>query len=105
MRAKNKRITIQQQSTTQDDYGQPLDTWTDVAANIYASIEPLTGRDFFAAKQINSEITTRITINYRNDILPKMRVVYGSKIYDIIAPPIDFEERHIEIHLMCRELM
>lgn len=105
MRAKSKRITIQQQTDARDESGQPLDNWIDVATDIFASIEPISGKEFFAAQQVNSEATARIWINYRTGILPKMRVVYGTRKFEIIGPPIDFEDRHIELQLICKELI
>jgi len=97
------RITIQQQSSIQDGYGQPVSSWIDVATP-WSSIEPLSGREFFAAQQVNSETTTRIKIRYLAGVVSKMRVVYGLKIYDILYV-IDPEERHREMQLMCKELI
>ena len=97
------RIVIQQQSSIQDGYGQPVSSWIDVST-LWSSIEPLSGREFFAAQQVNSETTTRIKIRYLAGVVSKMRVVYGLKIYDILYV-IDPEERHIEMQLMCKELI
>lgn len=98
------RITIQQQQeSTKDSYGALVESWLDVAASIWASVEPLSGREFYAAQQVNSETTTRITIRYRSGVISKMRAVYGERIYDILSV-IDPEERHIEMQLMCKEL-
>jgi len=120
------RITIQEPISIQDTYGQPnvwidvgapsgignitdevitaaiAEPWADVAT-IWASIEPLSGREFFAAQQVNAEVTTRIRTRYLAGIKSSMRVVYGSRIFDIQSI-IDIEERHTEMHLMCKEL-
>lgn len=96
-------ITIQQQSTTQDSYGQQVETWTNVAT-VWASVEPLRGKEYFESKQEKAEVTTKITMRYRDGILPKMRVVFGSKTYDI-QDVINLEERDRELHLMCLELV
>jgi len=97
------RITIQQRSSEQDGYGGQIDTWDDVAT-VWASVEPLTGRALFAAQELNSEVTIKITMRYRAGITYAMRVAYGTRTFDILAP-IDPEERHIELHLMCKEMI
>jgi len=52
-------------------------------ANVRASITPLNGREYFESKQINSEEVTRFTIRYIKDITTKMRILWGTRIYDI----------------------
>jgi len=95
------RVTIQQKSVTRNTFGEEIVTWQDVAT-VWAAIEPLRGREFFESQQVNAEVTTRIRIRYRPGITPTMRVVYGSRIFDIQAV-INVEERNRELHLMCRE--
>jgi len=101
--ALKKRITIQQQSTTQDSFGSPIDTWTTVAT-VWASIEPINGKEFFAASQVNAEVTTRIRIRYLSGIEPAMRVLYGTRLYNIQSV-IDYKESHAEMQLMCKEVI
>ncbi|MGB9780623.1 phage head closure protein [Caldanaerobacter sp.] len=97
------RITIQQPVESSNTFGEVEKTWQDVAT-VWASIEPLRGREYFNSQQINAEVTTQIRIRYRPGIKPKMRVVYGERIFDIQSV-IDVEERHKEIHLMCKEVV
>lgn len=97
-----RKIIIQQQTSTQDGYGGTVKTWTDVAT-VWASVEPLDGREFFAAQQVNSEVTTRIKLRYLAGVVSKMRIVHGTKTYDILSV-IDPEERHKELQVMCKEL-
>lgn len=101
--AMRHRITIQQLVESSNTFGEVEKTWQDVAT-LWASIEPLRGREYFDSQQINAEVTTRIRIRYRPGIKPKMRAVYGERIFDIQSV-IDVEERHKEIHLMCKEVM
>lgn len=97
------RITFQQQSSTQDGYGEQVNTWSNLKT-VWASVEPLHGRERFAAQQVHSETTTRIKMRYQAGIESKMRALYGSKTYDILSV-IDLEERRIVLHLMCMELI
>lgn len=98
-----QRVTIQEKSVTRNSYGEEVITWSDVAT-VWASVEPLSGREFLDAQRAGAEVTTRIRIRYRSGIAPEMRVTYGDHVYDIKAV-IDVEERHREIQLMCREVV
>lgn len=97
------RITLQELVTGQDEAGQPVQEWQDVAT-VWAAVEPLRGREYWAAAQVQSEVTTRIRIRYRSGIRPDMRVLYGGRVFNVTAV-IDPEERHMELQLMCREVM
>lgn len=97
------RVTIQQKSVTRDSFGAETVSWTDVAV-VWAAIEPLQGREFFSAQQVNAEVTTRIRIRYRSGITPAMRVLFGSRAFDIQGI-INIEERNRELHLMCKEVV
>ncbi len=97
------RITLQELVTGQDEAGQPVDMWQDVAT-VWAAVEPLRGREYFAAQQVQAEVTTRIRIRYRRGIRPEMRVLYDGRLFNILSV-IDPEERHVELQLMCREVV
>ena len=94
------RVTIQTVTIASD-----VETWADTYTSVPAAIEPLQGREYWEAQKINAECTTRITIRYRSGILPSMRVKWGSRIYRIVAPPINVEERNRELQLMTVEVV
>jgi SPP1 family predicted phage head-tail adaptor len=80
------RITIERKTHLQDPTtGSLTPSWSPVAQNIHAAVEPLSGREFIAAAQTQNAISARITIRYRDGILPSMRVVHGTTVYNIIA--------------------
>jgi len=103
------RVTIQTPVETQNTYGEAETRWQNLATAVWADIEPLRGREYFAAKQINAEVEARIKIRYRNDMTAKMKLVHGptcvcmSTATDeyLIDSIIDVGERHREMHLMC----
>ena len=100
----NKRITISQLVTGSpavDEFGQPNKTWEEVDT-VWGSVEPLNGREFWAQQQVQSEITGKIRIRYRDDINPGMKAVYNSKTY-MILNVIDPLETHKELNLMVSE--
>jgi len=71
---------------------------------VWASVEPLKGREFFASQKENSETTVRICIRHRSGISADMRILYDNKIFEMNAI-IDPEERHTELQIMCQELV
>jgi SPP1 family predicted phage head-tail adaptor len=95
------RVTIQQKAPTRDTFGGEVEAWNAVAT-VWASVEPLQGREFLEARQLQAEVTTRIRIRYRAGIVPQMRVVWGSHFYDVQAV-IETEARRRELQLMCIE--
>jgi head-tail adaptor len=42
-----------------------------------------------------------VVIRFRTDVDETMRIVDGSAIYNIAAPPINTDSRNIELQLMC----
>jgi len=97
------RITIQDLTSTVDAYGSPTDAWTDICT-IWAGIIPLSGRSFFEAEMVNSEVSHKINIRYRTGIKPDMRVKYGTRYFQIISV-INFQEANADVQLMCKELI
>lgn len=100
----NKRIKISQLVTGSpavDALGTPNTSWEEVDT-VWGSIEPITGREFWARQEIQSEITARIRIRYRDDVEPGMKAEYGGKVYTI-KNIIDPQEDHQELQLMVSE--
>lgn len=95
------RVKLQSKSVVQDSYGQETITWTD-EAQIWASIEPISGREYFLAKQVQAETTHRIRIRYYSGVRADWRVLYGTRVFNIESV-INPEEANKEIILMCRE--
>lgn len=93
-------ITIENQTPTQIGSGEEIPTWG-TFAQVYASIEPVSGREYFVANQTANAATTRIRIRYYPGVVPQMRVVHGGKIYNILDV-LDVMNRHREQHLMCQ---
>lgn len=95
------RVILQTLTPGQDSYGDQTESWGDTAT-VWAAIEPLRGKEYYDAQQINAEITIRIRIRYRSGVTPVMRVKQGSRIWDIKAV-IHPEERKQELELLCVE--
>ena len=75
-------IIIQSTTQTQSSSGAITDSWG-TFATVRASITPLNGREYFESQQVNAEEVTRFTIRYIASITTKMRILWGSRTYDI----------------------
>lgn len=97
-----RRVVFQRRDTALDSYGQQATSWSD-AFTAWASIEPLSARELFAAQGGQSEVTHRITVRYRAElahpaVVAAMRIVYKGRIFNIQgATNVDERNRAIEI--------
>ena len=96
-----QRITFQEEVKTADGSKGFTVAWRDFIS-VWASVEPLSGREFFAAHQIKAEITHRVKIRYRTDITVKMRIKHRERVLEIESI-IDKKERREELEIFCRE--
>jgi len=96
------KIDIEQEATTPNSYGEPTQSWSAFLSSISASIDPVSGREYFASDMTNAEVTHKIRVRYRTGIFPKMRVKFGTRYFDIVSV-LNFEERNKELLLMCKE--
>lgn len=96
------RITIQEPVTAHNGFNEAITTWVTVAT-VWASVEPISGREFFAAEHVQSEITHRVRVRYRAGIAPTMRVVFDGR-HLMIEAVINYGERGTDLQLMCREM-
>ena len=97
------RATIQQLVNIDDGAGGSIETWENVAT-VWAAIEPLRGNERYTAQQVQSTLTHKVTIRYREGIKPQMRLTYEGRIFDIESV-IDIEERHRWLELLCSEVI
>jgi SPP1 family predicted phage head-tail adaptor len=95
------RVEFQAKATVQDEYGEPVDAWQTVI-ECWGLVHYLTGRELWAAKQANSEVTGRVELRYRDDISPEMRIKYRDRFMDIESiVPLEHDRR--EIHVNFKE--
>lgn len=95
------RVTIEQRTQTFDANGSPTDTWT-AFATVWASVEPLSGRELLNAEQIQPVVSHRVRLRYLSGVQPEMRVLHDSRALNIESV-INKEERNIELELLCSE--
>ena len=95
------RVTIRTYTKTRDGYGAEIETWADFA-DVWASVEPLIGREYMAAKQITAEVSHKIRMRYIEGLLPTMTIAWGDREFEIVSI-INVSERNKEILIMATE--
>lgn len=95
----NSPVTIKRLASGQDDIGQPVNTWTDLAS-VWANIRHLSGSESIKADALASSVKASIRIRKRTDVTSAMRVHHGSVVYEIRAVIPDEVERD-KVDLVC----
>ncbi len=97
-------VTIERNEPTRDATGAEVAAWSRHVVR-RASIEPLQGREFWASRQTNAEVSVRVRLRWDGDtaaITPKDRVVFDGRTFDVVSVIVPNEARR-EVHLMCTE--
>ena len=105
---RDKKVTVKQLDinvSALNEYGEVSteQRYVDFKVNVWASVSPVKGREFWQAEQMQSNVTARIEFDYFPGVTRSMRVYYGTHIFKIIAV-IDVNEMHRTLQLMCEEV-
>jgi len=106
----NKRVIIQRRIESQNEFKETVISYADWQP-VWAAIEPASGREYIAAQQISSDVSTKIRIRHLEGVTRKMRVSYervaGSPTVTVlyeIDNVLRINEGRREMWLMCREV-
>lgn len=100
------RVLLERPTYTQDaTTGEMVLSWTS-EGTVSAAIEPSSAREFIAAQAVQSQIDTRITIRYRDDVVAAWRATHmvngvAGKIYNIHGALPDKDSGRAYITLPC----
>lgn len=99
------RLTIQRVTEDQSDTGQPVQTWTDLATR-WAGIQSVLGqsKEEFTGEQVTGEITHRITMRYYPGLTSKDRLLFGTRVFNIVAIDNVMELNHV-LEIRAKEVV
>jgi SPP1 family predicted phage head-tail adaptor len=98
-----RSVAIQATTDTRNSVGEPVESWATITGGtVWASLEPLTGREYQTAGVIAAEASHMVRIRYLANITPKHRVLFGSRVFDILGVR-NIEERQRMTELFVRE--
>ena len=105
--ARRHVVNIQQQSTTQDEYGGQVTTWNTVRST-WASLSTANAKTFteaFQSGEFSGQVTHVINIRYTASpvITPGMRITFQTHVYQIQAVD-NLNLDGIEVNLLCLEI-
>jgi hypothetical protein len=110
---RRQRVSVQIKAKVSDGHDGFLpDQWASVHARMAVNVKPLAGRDLERARQIDPRISHEVTLPYwrayHQDLNGgRSRLLYHDGAMDrpleIVAPPIDVEEAHVKVTVLCRE--
>jgi SPP1 family predicted phage head-tail adaptor len=98
-----QKITFQTSTPTQDDFGGIVDGFS-IFAQTYASITPISGKEYFVSKQTNAEVSHKIECRFISGITPSMRIVYGARVFNIESV-INIREENKTLQIMASEVI
>lgn len=96
-----QRVDIQKATTPTS--GEPNPNNADWLLNVPAEVIETTGGEYIRGRTVEAGINAMVTIRYRSDISPTMRMRYGSRYLNIVSvtDPTGYRS---ELLLMCKEL-
>ena len=106
MRAGSLRRRLTIQSVTEgalSSSGEPAETVT-TFATVWGSVNPLSGAELYRMHEIHPEVTHAVQIRYLAGVTSKMRVVFGTRSFEIKSV-VNTAEANRELNLLCTELL
>jgi SPP1 family predicted phage head-tail adaptor len=95
------RIMIQQATETIADDGSTVQSWSNYKPT-RAEIVPLNSSEAYVAQGITASVIHRITCRYVAGVVPKMRIKWGERIFEIEGVR-DIDERGRFLIMNCEE--
>ncbi|MCI8748719.1 MAG: phage head closure protein [Lachnospiraceae bacterium] len=74
----------------------------EVVKTVWASVEPVRGREYQEAQRIRPELTYKITTRYHKEVTPDMFIKYKDRYFNIISV-INVRERNEMLEIVCTE--
>ena len=100
------RISIQESTTTSNGMGAGgAVTWAAIPGmdSVPCAIWPMNSKEQLDAMKLESLATNKIRIRYRAGITSKNRMVFGSRIFNILGAPINFDEKSRQLDFIVSE--
>jgi SPP1 family predicted phage head-tail adaptor len=97
----NKRVTLQKPGSTNNDAGETVTTWSG-QGSVWAEILPQGAAEFERVRAVHSSMTHQVTLRYRADLDNTWRILYGTRVFEILGI-VNAEEKNAILALACEE--
>jgi SPP1 family predicted phage head-tail adaptor len=96
-----------------DDYGAPTPSYQELG-KMRVKVEPMTGREYWAAAQVQAERTVRMTARWhpgwykqlssssRDNVSVTCQIVFGNRTFNVKSVA-NVEERNVLMEIVCQE--
>lgn len=95
------RINFLQQTTAQDDYGEPKDAWVVFKGGIWAAKDPILGNEFFASLTTDTKVEVKFNMRHIPGVTNEMRIQHGAELYEILSA-INVKSLNRELLCYCK---
>ena len=87
------KIVIETNTQARTSTGSLTDSWA-THATVRCNVEPLSSREYFAADSVNTANQTKFQIRNLSTVTTKMRILWGSRYFDIQSIIVPREIKH-----------
>lgn len=101
----HERVELQsntQADAPRDAVGGNVPNWVAVAV-VWARVQPMSVGEQYRRHQMQANANWKVTIRHRADLSPKMRVVWGTRQFEVKGVT-NADERKRFLDLACEEL-
>lgn len=103
MRDMRDLINIIQKVESYNSFGEQVDNWEVVFSDIFASKEPLLGREYFSAEAVQSQVEMKFRTYYFDGVKNEMRIECDGDIYEILSA-INVKSLNRELLMYCKKV-
>ena len=97
-------VTFQSPPTGVDEYGAPNITWSDTFKNVFASVEPLIGNEYYTANAMQTKAEVKIRTYYFDGVTNLMRIKHGDTYYKILSA-VNVKSLNRELLCYCEKVV
>ena len=100
------RVTFEKRTTTKDDFGHELNTWTTMLT-VWANIKPVGARERLRGGQYETTLTHTVVVRYASAYpepaqIDSWRIKYGDRLFNI-SGMLNHEEDNTYLVFDCTE--
>jgi len=97
------RVQIQSAVRVRTASGGYTESWS-TDRTTWASVEPISGREFFAEQRVQGEVTHRIRMRHSPGLTTRNRIRFDGRSFNLLAV-LDAAERGISHECMATEVV
>ena len=97
------RVEVQVATETRSNMGAVIRTWATIAnGELWASVDPLTGREFFEAQRVDSDVSLKLRMRYDDRVTTSHRIRHDGRTLHIVSV-LNQKDINRSMLLMCKE--